>query len=156
MPRSVRDSGFSQLLLQDLAASPGRLVGSLRDTLIVVVAVIAAMTLRVPGMELAVALLFLMQRERPGLTLRAGIEIFAAAVIACGLSFLWVQATDGTEVARFLGIVTSILHVAKFCALERRGCSEAIHKASPHDWGPSHTVRISFRNDPKAIEPSLP
>lgn len=117
MTRDVRDSGFSQLLLQDLtAASPDRMAGSLRDTLIVAIAVIAGMTLRVPGMELAVPLLFLMQRERPGLTLRAGLEVFTAAVIACALCFLWVQVTDGTDGARFLGIVISTL-IAAYCAV---------------------------------------
>jgi hypothetical protein len=59
MARSVKESRFIQLLPQDLAASPGRLAGSLCDMLIVAVAHIAGMTLRLPGMELAVPLLFL-------------------------------------------------------------------------------------------------
>jgi multidrug resistance protein MdtO len=115
MPRRVRQSGISQVLLQDLAdASPGRLAGSLRDTLIVAIAVLAGMTLRVPGMELAVPLLFLMQRERPVLTLRAGVEVFTAAVAACVLGLLWVQVTEGSAMARFLGIMFSTF-IAAFC-----------------------------------------
>jgi multidrug resistance protein MdtO len=115
MPRRVRESGISQVLLQDLAAaSPGRLAGSLRDTLIVAIAVLAGMTLRVPGMELTVPLLFLMQRERPVLTLRAGVEVFTAAVAACALGLLWVQVTDGSAMARFLGIMFSTF-IAAFC-----------------------------------------
>jgi hypothetical protein len=120
MARNVRESGISQVLLQDLAAvSPGRLAGSLRDTLIVAIAVLAGMTLRVPGMELAVPLLFLMQRERPVLTLRAGVEVFTAAVAACALGLLWVQVTDGSAMARFLGILFSTF-IAAFCVVSTR------------------------------------
>ncbi len=60
------------------------------------------------------SLLFLMQRERPGLTRRAGLQILSGAAIACVASFAWVQLTDGTEVARFLGVVLGIF-VAAFC-----------------------------------------
>jgi len=120
MARNVRESEISQVLLQDLtAASPGRLAGSLRDTLIVAIAVLAGMTLRVPGMELAVPLLFLMQRERPVLTLRAGVEVFTAAVAACALGLLWVQVTDGSAMARFLGIMFSTF-IAAFCVVSTR------------------------------------
>lgn len=102
------------LLNEELAAYPGRLAGSLRDTLGVVLALTIAMTLRVPGISLALALLFLMQRERPGLTLRVALQIFSGAVVACTLTFFWVQITDGSEVMRFLGIVIGVF-VAAFC-----------------------------------------
>src|SRR5260370_7389611 len=72
------------------------------------------MTLRVPGIYLALALLFLMQRERPGLTTRAGLEIFAGSVCACVTSLAWVQITDGTDMGRFLAIILGIF-VAAFC-----------------------------------------
>ena len=102
------------LLRQELAPYPGRLAGTLRDTLGIVLALIAAMTLRVPGIALALALLFLMQRERPGLTLRVSLQIFLGAAVACAACLLWVQATDGSGVARLLGIVLGIF-VASFC-----------------------------------------
>lgn len=106
--------GMAARLQQELAPYPGRLAGSLRDTLGVVLALTAAMTLRVPGISLALALLFLMQRERPGLTFRVGMQIFLGAATACAASFLWVQATDGTDVARFLGMMIMVF-VASFC-----------------------------------------
>ena len=103
----------------ELEPYPGRLAGSLRDTLGVGLAVLVAMTLRVPGISLALALLFLMQRERPGLTLRVALQILSGAAVACGASLLWVQLTDGTDVARFLGVALGIF-VASFCIAATR------------------------------------
>jgi multidrug resistance protein MdtO len=80
----------------------------------VLVAIVIAMTLRVPGIALALALLYLMQRERPGHTLRVGLQIFAGAVVACIGSIFWVQLTDGTDVARFLGVLLCIF-ISAFC-----------------------------------------
>jgi multidrug resistance protein MdtO len=88
--------------------------GSLRDMAAILIAVVLGMTLRVPGMSLALALLYLMQRERPGLTLNVGLQIFLGSVVACFGSLLWVQLTDGDEIARFLGLAVGIF-VAAFC-----------------------------------------
>jgi multidrug resistance protein MdtO len=98
----------------ELAPFSGRLSGSLRDTLGITIALVIAMTLRVPGISLALALLFLLQRERPGLTLRSALHILGGAVIATAAALFWVQLTDGTDVARFLGVVLGIF-VAAFC-----------------------------------------
>ncbi len=76
------------------------------------IALVLAMTLRVPGISLALALLFLLQRERPGLSLRSGLNIFGGAALACASSLLWVQLTDGTDVARFLGLILGIFVAA--------------------------------------------
>ncbi len=103
-----------RILRSELAPYPGRIEGALRDTLGVILALVAAMTLRVPGISLALALLFLMQRERPGLTLRVGLDILGGAALACVGSLVWVQMTDGTETARFLGIVLCSF-VSAFC-----------------------------------------
>ena len=100
-------------LRQELAPSPGRLAGTLRDALSIVVAVVLAMTLRVQGISLALALLFLMQRERPSLSFRVGLEIFTGSAVACTTSLAWVHVTDGNGVARFFGIVLGIL-IASF------------------------------------------
>jgi multidrug resistance protein MdtO len=99
-------------LRQELAPSPGRLAGTLRDTLAVIVAVVFAMTLQVEGISLALALLFLMQRERPSLSFRVGLQIFAGAAVACGTSLVWVQVTDGNDIARFFGIVCGVFIAA--------------------------------------------
>lgn len=48
----------------EVAPFPGRLSGSLRDVLGIVIAVTISMTLRVPGIALALALIFLLQREQ--------------------------------------------------------------------------------------------
>ena len=113
MPSPLQDDALS-LLRQELTSYPGRMSGSLRDTIAILIAVILGMTLRVPGMSLALALLYLMQRERPGLTLRIGLQIFLGSVIACLGSLLWVQLSDGVESARFLGLTVGIF-VAAFC-----------------------------------------
>ncbi len=109
-----RPDRILRVLQSELAPYPGRISGALRDTLGVLIALVAAMTLRVPGISLALALLFLMQRERPGLTLRVGLEIFGGALLACASTLVWVQLTDGTETARFLGMMLGIF-TASFC-----------------------------------------
>ena len=105
---------FFRTIQSELAPIPGRLAGSLRDTLGIAIALVLAMTLRVPGISLALALLFLLQRERPGVTLRSGLQILGGAATACAASLFWVQLTDGTDVARFLGVLLGIF-VASFC-----------------------------------------
>ncbi|WP_263411452.1 FUSC family protein [Terriglobus tenax] len=107
-------SVFFQMLEEELAPFPGRLPGAMRDALAIVLAIVIAMTLRIPGFSLSAALLLMMQRERPGLTFRIGFEIFAGAVGAAFMSIMWVQFTDGTEDARFLGI-TLCIFVSAFC-----------------------------------------
>jgi len=103
-----------ELIRNEISPYRGRLAGSLRDALGVILALTISLTLRVPGISLALALLFLMQRERPGLTLRVGIQIFAGAVLAGAASLFWVQITDSTEVMRFLGVVIGVF-IAAFC-----------------------------------------
>lgn len=103
-----------ELLQEELSPYPGRTAGALRDTLGIVLAVVIAMTLQLPGFSLSAALLLLMQRERPGLTLRAGLQILAGCALAATASLVWVQLTDGTEVARFLG-VTLCVFASAFC-----------------------------------------
>src|SRR5271163_150556 len=109
----LRKNAVIASLWQELEPSPGRLAGSLRDTLSIVVAVVLAMTLRVQGISLALALLFLMKRERPSLSFRVGLEIFTGSAVACATSLFWVHITDGNDVARFFGIVLGIL-IASF------------------------------------------
>jgi hypothetical protein len=58
------------------------------------------MTLRIPGIALALSLLFLLQRERPGLTLRSAAQILGGGATACAATLFWVQITDGTDFAR--------------------------------------------------------
>ncbi|MDE1161979.1 MAG: FUSC family protein [Acidobacteriaceae bacterium] len=103
-----------ELLREELTPYKGRTAGSLRDMLGMLLAVVLAMTLRTPGIALSGALLLLMQRERPGLTFRVGLEIFIGSALAAAVTLTWVQLTDGSEVARFLGIMT-IVFVAAFC-----------------------------------------
>src|ERR1700679_3971036 len=109
----LRKNAVISSLWKGLAPFLGRLAGSLRDTLSIVVAVVLAMTLRVQGISLSRALLFLMQRERPSLSFRVGLKIFTGSAVACATSLAWVHATDGNDVARFFGIVLGIL-IASF------------------------------------------
>jgi multidrug resistance protein MdtO len=107
-----RNVGVLSTLQAELMPFPGRLAGSLRDTLGIVIALVLAMTLRVPGIALALSLLFLLQRERPGVTLRSAVQMLGGGVAACAATLLWVQLTDGTEVARYLGIALGIFIAA--------------------------------------------
>lgn len=100
----------------ELALFPGRLEGSLRDSIIVSLTVVAAMTLRVAGLELSVALFFLIMRESPGLTLNAAIEMFASAVLALAFTTLLVQISDGSEVVRFFAVLI-VIFVSALCAV---------------------------------------
>jgi multidrug resistance protein MdtO len=107
-----RNPDLLAALWAELAPFPGRFAGSLRDTLAIVLALVTAMTLRAPGIALALSLLFLMQRERPSVTLRSALQILGGCIAACAATLLWVQATDGTEIARYLGIVLGIFLAA--------------------------------------------
>lgn len=111
--RRSHQSGILHTLFSELAPYPGRLRGSLRDTLGVVIAIVLAMTLRVPGIALALALLY-MQRERPCLTISNGFQILSGVAIGAIATLFWVQITDGTEVARFFGVMFFIF-IAAFC-----------------------------------------
>jgi multidrug resistance protein MdtO len=102
------------MLTAELLPFPGRASGSLLDTLAIAIALMLTMTWRVPGFSLALALLFLLQRERPGLTFRSSLQILGGAIAASVFSLLWVQITDGNDVARFIGIAGGIF-VAGFC-----------------------------------------
>jgi multidrug resistance protein MdtO len=99
-------------LQAELMPFPGRLVGSLRDALAIVIALVITMTLRVPGIALALSLLFLLQRERPGVTLRSALQILCGCAAACAATLFWVQLTDGTEISRYLGIILGIFIAA--------------------------------------------
>jgi multidrug resistance protein MdtO len=109
--RSRHPSLFAALVAE-LTPFPGRVAGSLRDTLALVLALGTAMTLRVPGIALALSLLFLMQRERPSVTLRSALQILGGGIAGCAATLVWVQVTDGTEIARYVGIVLGIFIAA--------------------------------------------
>jgi multidrug resistance protein MdtO len=98
---------------------PGRARGTLQDTLSLILALVFAETLRVPGIGLALALILLLQRGSPGITFRNILQIFGGAVAACIACLIWVQFTDGTEVFRFLGFVLGVF-LAGFCMVGTR------------------------------------
>ncbi|MFC6646380.1 FUSC family protein [Granulicella cerasi] len=105
---------FGRLLQDEMTPYPGRAAGALRDTLVLLLSVALAMTFRTPGMQLAAALLLLMQRERPGLTMRVALEIIVSTALALAVSCTWVQLTDGTEGARFYGVMV-LIFCSAFC-----------------------------------------
>jgi multidrug resistance protein MdtO len=107
-----RNTNVLRLIMAELAPFRGRFAGSTRDTIGIVIALAICMTLRVPGIALALSLLFLLQRDRPGLTLRSAAQMLGGAATACVASLFWVQITDGTEVARYLGFVVGIFFAA--------------------------------------------
>ena len=98
----------------ELEPYPGRARGTLQDTLSMILALVFAETLHVPGIGLALALILLLQRESPGVTFRNILQIFSGAVAACIACLVWVQITDGTEVLRFVGFVLGVFF-ASFC-----------------------------------------
>lgn len=108
------NSAWLDVLHDELSPYPGRISGAMRDALGITLAVVIAMTLRMPGFSLSAALLLLMQRERPGLTLRTGLQILAGCAGAAVMSNVWVQLTDGTETARFLGVALCVF-LSAFC-----------------------------------------
>jgi multidrug resistance protein MdtO len=113
MPRSrQKNVDVVRRILAELTPFKGRFAGSLRDTLGIVTALVLSMTLRVPGIALALSLLFLLQRDRPGMTLRSAAQMLGGAATACAATLCWVQFTDGTEVARYLGLVLGIFVAA--------------------------------------------
>jgi multidrug resistance protein MdtO len=111
-PARSRKLDVLRMIQAELAPFSGRLAGSLRDTLGIVIALVVAMMLRVPGIALALSLLFLLQRDRPGLTLRSAVQMLSGAATACAATLFWVQLTDGTDIARFLGLVLGIFVAA--------------------------------------------
>jgi multidrug resistance protein MdtO len=111
-PARFRKIDVLGMIQAELAPFSGRFAGSLRDTLGIVIALVAAMTLRVPGIALALSLLFLLQRDRPGLTLRSAVQMLSGAATACAATLFWVQLTDGTDTARYLGLVLGIFVAA--------------------------------------------
>src|SRR5271154_3002503 len=108
----TRNVDILSALQAELSPFPGRFAGSLRDTLAIVLAIVATMTLRVHGIGLALSLLFLMQRERPGVTLRSALQLLGGGIAACAATLLWVQFTDGVEIARYLGLILGIFLAA--------------------------------------------
>ncbi|SDF41688.1 multidrug resistance protein MdtO [Terriglobus roseus] len=103
----------------ELQSYPGRMSGSLQDTLCMVTALVLADTLRVPGIGLALALILLLQRESPGITLLHTVQMFGGAATASLACFVWVQVTDGTEVFRFIGFLL-LVFFAGFCMTATR------------------------------------
>jgi multidrug resistance protein MdtO len=110
----TRFERFRRSLHAELEPYPGRMGGTMIDTLSMVLALVIAETLRVPGIALALALILLLQRESPGTTFRNVLQIFAGAAAACAATLFWIQLTDGTEVFRFIGFVLAVF-VAGFC-----------------------------------------
>jgi multidrug resistance protein MdtO len=107
-----RDVVVLRSLQAELAPFPGRFAGSLRDTLGIVIALVLTMTLRVPGIALALALLFQLQRDRPGMTLRSAAQMLLGAAAACVATIFWTQLTDGTDTARYIGLILGIFVAA--------------------------------------------
>ena len=107
-----RNVNVLRTIQAELAPFPGRFGGSVRDALGIVIALVVAMTLRVPGIALALSVLFLLQRDRPGLTLRSATQVLSGVASACAVTLFWVQLTDGTEMARYLGLVLGIFIAA--------------------------------------------
>jgi multidrug resistance protein MdtO len=107
-----RDVAVFRSLQAELAPFPGRFAGSLRDTLGILIALVLAMTLRVPGIALALALLFQLQRDRPGMTLRSAAQMLLGAAVACVATIFWTQLTDGTDTARYIGLILGIFVAA--------------------------------------------
>ncbi|MDE1156490.1 MAG: FUSC family protein [Acidobacteriaceae bacterium] len=114
MVKLSSDNEVLKTLRTELMPYPGRLAGSARDMLALILAIVLAETLRVPSISLSAALLLLIQRERPGLMLKAGIQVLLGCALASAASLTWVQATDGTAAARFLGVLLGIF-IAAFC-----------------------------------------
>lgn len=115
-------TGFERVartIQSELQPYPGRMSGTLQDTLCMVLALVLADVWRVPGIGLALALVLLLQRESPGMTLRSIAQIFGGAAVATAACFVWVQATDSTEVFRFLGFVSAVFF-AGFCMVATR------------------------------------
>lgn len=95
---------FTAAIREELEPYPGRAAGALRDALAIVLAMVAAMVLQMPGISLALALILLLQRETAGVTLRNAMEIAGGAALALVGVLLWVKATDGVETMRFVGV----------------------------------------------------
>jgi multidrug resistance protein MdtO len=116
---ATRWNRFSAAITGELQPYPGRMQGALRDTLAIVLAIIAAMVLQLPGISLALALVLLLQRESAGVTLRNALEIAGGAALGLVAVLGWVQLTDGVEVARFFGVALLVFTAAFGMAASR-------------------------------------
>jgi len=110
---AIRWDRIARALRHELEPYPGRATGALRDMLAMVLAMVAAMVLQVPGVSLALALVLLLQRESAGVTFRNALQIAGGAAVALAAVLVWVQATDGIEIMRFFGVAL-LVFVAGF------------------------------------------
>lgn len=101
---------WSELIRQELLPFHGRLSGSLRTTLAVVVTAVAMMTFRTPAVAPGVYLIFLVSYETPYLTFTSGLLSLLFQCVGVAAALLLVVATDNAPMARVLG-------TALFCFL---------------------------------------
>jgi multidrug resistance protein MdtO len=101
---------LSELIRQELLPFHGRLSGSLRTTLAVVVTAVAMMVFRTPAVAPGVYLIFLISYETPYLTFTSGLLSLLFQCIGVAAALLLVVATDNAPIARVLG-------TALFCFL---------------------------------------
>lgn len=83
----------------------GRLAGTLRTTLVVVIAVVAVMLFQIPTAGPSLYIIFLLSYEAPYLTFASGVTFLVYVTLGLGSSLLLVIATDNAPIARVIGMV---------------------------------------------------
>ena len=96
---------WSQRLWQDLQPGPGRLAATLRIVLATVIALVLMMVLQMPFASLGLYYIFLVVRESPAVSVRAGVMAIMTLVAAVAVEFAVVILFDNNPMARVLSVI---------------------------------------------------
>lgn len=103
-PESVQSISWSERLWQDLQPAPGRLAATLRIVLATVVALVLMMALQLPFASLGLYYIFLVVRESPAVSVRAGVMAILTLVLAVAAELAVIVITDNDPMGRLLSV----------------------------------------------------
>jgi multidrug resistance protein MdtO len=115
--------GFAAFLKDELEPFPGRLAGSLRDTLSLSLAVVLVLTLRIHAAAIGVYFILLLQRQHPSLSLRSAIANLAACCCGVGSCLVLIQLTDNDPLARIFAVIVVMALFGFMVAASNQGAS---------------------------------
>jgi len=101
---SFRSLSWSQRLWQDLQPTPGRLAGTLRIVVTTIIALVLMMVLQLPFASLGLYYIFLVVRESPAVSVRAGLISLLTLVAAVAVELAVVIVSDNDPMARVLSV----------------------------------------------------
>ena len=93
-----------EIICQELAPTHGRMAGSLRTTLALVITILLLMILQIPAMAFGVFLIFLVSYETPYLTFQRGYVALMVQGAGAFAGIVLVEITGNSPLARVLGV----------------------------------------------------